>query len=117
MRVHHSLTRPVNCAGAGELHLEICLSDLVNEYMGGAQINVSDPVVSYRESVSDRSDHTCMAKSPNKHNRIYLEARPMEEGLAEAIDEGDIGPLDDVKLRGKILVRPPQFDSPVCSCA
>lgn len=60
--------------------------------MGGAAINVSDPVVSYRESITDRSDHTVMSKSPNKHNRIYLEGRPLEDGLAEKIDEGDIGP-------------------------
>lgn len=79
-------------AGAGELHLEICLNDLQGEYMGGAAINVSDPVVSYRECVTERSDHTVMAKSPNKHNRIYLEGRPLEDGLAEKIDEGDIGP-------------------------
>jgi elongation factor 2 len=59
--------------------------------MGGAAINVSDPVVSYRETVTSRSSHTVMAKSPNKHNRIYMEARPLEEGLAEKIDEGDIG--------------------------
>ena len=39
--------------------------------MGGAAINVSDPVVSYRETVTSRSSHTVMAKSPNKHNRIY----------------------------------------------
>jgi elongation factor 2 len=80
------------CAGAGELHLEICLNDLRDEYMGGAEITVSDPVVSYRETVTERSDHTVMAKSPNKHNRIYLEGRPLEAGLAEKIDEGDIGP-------------------------
>jgi elongation factor 2 len=91
-------------AGAGELHLEICLQDLQQEYMGGAAINVSDPVVSYRETVTDRSDHTVMSKSPNKHNRLYLEGRPLEEGLAEKIDEGDIGPQDDIKIRGKKLV-------------
>jgi elongation factor 2 len=76
----------------------------MQEYMGGAQINISDPVVSYRETVTARSDHTCMAKSPNKHNRMYMEARPLEEGLPEAIDEGDIGAQDDVKVRGKVLV-------------
>ncbi|KAI3703731.1 hypothetical protein L1987_73925 [Smallanthus sonchifolius] len=32
-----------------------------------------------------------------------VEARPMEDGLAEAIDEGRIGPRDDPKVRGKIL--------------
>lgn len=69
-----------------------CIQDLQQEYMGGAAINVGDPVVSYRETVEARSDHTVMSKSPNKHNRIHLEARPLEEGLANAIDEGDVGP-------------------------
>jgi elongation factor 2 len=32
-----------------------------------------------------------------------MEARPMEEGLAEAIDDGRIGPRDDPKIRSKIL--------------
>jgi elongation factor 2 len=66
--------------------------DLRDEYMGGAAINVSDPVVSYRETIESRSDHTVMSKSPNKHNRLYIEGRPLEEGLAEKIDEGEISP-------------------------
>ena len=68
--------------------------------MGGAEIRISDPVVSFRETVSAPSDHTVMSKSPNKHNRIYLAARPMEDGLAEAIEEGRVGPRDDPKARG-----------------
>ena len=164
--------------------------------MGGAEIRVSDPVVSFRETISDKSDHICMSKSPNKHNRcgppsskhshhcaglclvaqflmswhmgprallivppacfvrplmrpwaltwrmsplarctsrkvslsgsvvlytlsaalgtdivhapplsrrLYFTARPMDDGLAEAIDEGKVGPRDDPKTRGKIL--------------
>lgn len=90
-------------AGAGELHLEICLKDLQDDFMGGAEIIKSDPVVSFRETVCDRSTRTVMSKSPNKHNRLYMEARPMEEGLAEAIDDGRIGPRDDPKIRSKIL--------------
>ncbi|KAL6011069.1 hypothetical protein ACLOJK_001513 [Asimina triloba] len=90
-------------AGAGELHLEICFKDLQEDFMGGAEINVSDPVVSFRETVLEKSCRTVMSKSPNKHNRLYMEARPMEDGLAEAIDEGRIGPRDDPKARAKIL--------------
>ncbi|XP_019099549.1 PREDICTED: LOW QUALITY PROTEIN: elongation factor 2 [Camelina sativa] len=90
-------------AGAGELHIEICLKDLQDDFMGGAEIIKSDPVVSFRETVCDRSSRTVMSKSPNKHNRLYMEARPMEEGLAEAIDDGRIGPRDDPKIRSKIL--------------
>ncbi|XP_020417806.1 elongation factor 2 [Prunus persica] len=75
-------------AGAGELHLEICLKDLQDDFMGGAEIIKSDPVVSFRETVLEKSSRTVMSKSPNKHNRLYMEARPLEEGLPEAIDDG-----------------------------
>merc|ERR1712193_603277 len=90
-------------AGAGELHLEICLKDLQEEYMGGAEVKVSPPVVSFRETVSSQSDHVVMSKSPNKHNRLYFQAFPFEEGLAEAIDNKKITPRDDPKARSKIL--------------
>ena len=32
-----------------------------------------------------------------------MQARPMEDGLAEAVDEGKVGPRDDPKGRSKIL--------------
>ena len=66
-------------AGAGELHLEICLKDLEEDH-ACIPIKVSDPVVSYRETVSEESDIMCLSKSPNKHNRIFLKARPMPDG-------------------------------------
>ncbi|KAF7834625.1 elongation factor 2 [Senna tora] len=90
-------------SAAGELHLEICLKDLKEDFMNGVEITKSDPVVSFRETVLQKSCRTVMSKSPNKHNRLYMEARPMEEGLAEAIDEGKIGPRDDPKSRSRIL--------------
>lgn len=44
--------------------------------MGGAEIRISDPVVSFRETVVNTSDHVVMSKSPNKHNRLYLQVWP-----------------------------------------
>jgi elongation factor 2 len=90
-------------AGAGELHLEICLKDLQEDFMGGAEIKISDPVVSFRETVTAQSDHMVMSKSPNKHNRLYFQAAPMEDGLAEDIDDGTVSPRVEPKLRGKYL--------------
>jgi len=90
-------------AGAGELQFEICLKDLQEDFMGGAEIIVSNPVVSFHETVLEKSVCTVMSKSPNKHNHLYFEARPLEEGLAEAIDDGRIGPRDDPKVRSKVL--------------
>merc|ERR1719516_926478 len=89
-------------AGAGELHLEICLKDLEEDH---AQIPLkkSDPVVSYRESVSETSDIMCLSKSPNKHNRIFMKAAPLPDGLAEDIDKGEVNPRQEFKERGRYL--------------
>jgi len=90
-------------AGAGELHLEICIKDLQEEFMGGAPIIVSEPVVSFRETVTAESNQVCLSKSPNKHNRLYVVATPLQEGLPEKIDDGKITPKDEPKARARIL--------------
>lgn len=90
-------------AGAGELHLEICIKDLQEEFMGGAPLVVSEPVVSFRETVIAESSEVCLSKSPNKHNRLYVVAKPLEEGLAEKIDSGKVSSKDDPKNRARIL--------------
>lgn len=90
-------------AGAGELHLEICLKDLQEEYCGGIELRTSEPVVSYRESVSATSSEVCLSKSPNKHNRLYMTAQPLAKGLPEAIDNGDINPRDEDKKLARAL--------------
>lgn len=96
-------------AGAGELHLEICLKDLEEDH-ACIPIKKSDPVVSYRETVSAESNQTCLSKSPNKHNRLYMRAVPMPDGLPEDIDKGDVNPRDDAKTRGKILAEKFGYD-------
>jgi elongation factor 2 len=90
-------------AGAGELHMEICLKDLQDDFMNGAPLKISDPVVSYRETVTMETDQECMSKSPNKHNRLYFKAGPLGDELTNAIDKGDITPRDDIKIRGRVL--------------
>merc|ERR1711972_87162 len=89
-------------AGCGELHVEICLKDLKEEY-AQCEIIVSEPVVSYRETVQQVSSQTCLAKSPNKHNRIYLTAEPLPEELTCEIETGKLGPKADPKERSKML--------------
>merc|ERR1712194_958519 len=89
-------------AGCGELHIEICLKDLREEY-AQCEFTVSDPVVSYREPVNESSNQTCLAKSPNKHNRIYLVAEPMSDELCAAIEDGKAGPKAEAKERAKFL--------------
>jgi len=96
-------------AGAGELHLEICLKDLEEDH-AGIPIKVSDPVVSYRETVSEESTITCLSKSPNKHNRIFMKACSLGD-CADSIDKGEVTPRQDIKERGRYLVEKFNWDA------
>ncbi|XP_026061063.1 elongation factor 2-like [Carassius auratus] len=89
-------------AGAGELHLEICLKDLEEDH-ACIPLKKSDPIVSYRETVSEESNQMCLSKSPNKHNRLYMKARPFPNGLAEDIDKGDVTSHQEVMARASYL--------------
>jgi len=103
-------------AGAGELHLEICLKDLREEYMKGAGIRVGNPVVSFSETVSERTGadgchpELCVAKSPNKHNRLYMYAEPLDLDLCGLIEEDEIKANEDVKLRARRLANEFKWD-------
>ena len=87
-------------AASGELHLEICLQDLQQDFMG-TEVKVSDPVVSYRETCQAKSNQTCLAKSANKHNRLFVEADALGAELCTAIDDGDIFAGAEAKIQGR----------------
>ncbi|KAJ9654045.1 translation elongation factor 2 [Neophaeococcomyces mojaviensis] len=89
-------------AGAGELHLEICLKDLEEDH-AGVPLKISDPVVQYRETVGGKSSMTALSKSPNKHNRLYVIAEPLGEDVSLAIEGGKVNPRDDFKARARVL--------------
>ncbi|SPN99580.1 related to CSF1 protein [Cephalotrichum gorgonifer] len=96
-------------AGAGELHLEICLKDLEEDH-AGVPLIIMDPVVQFRETVAGKSSITALSKSPNKHNRIYMTAEPMSEELCLAIEDGKITPRDDFKLRARVMADEHDWD-------
>ena len=89
-------------AGAGELHLEICLNDLENDH-AGVPLRKSDPVVGYRETVQMESSMVALSKSQNKHNRLYVKAEPLAEELTKDIEDGRVAPRDDPKIRARYL--------------
>jgi len=77
-------------AGMGELHLEITVYRLEEEQ--GIKVNVSEPIVVYRESVSaDNKGHPFEGKSPNRHNRFYVEVEPLPEEVTNALRQGHFG--------------------------
>jgi len=89
-------------AGSGELHLEICLKDLEEDH-AGVPLRKADPVVQYKETIQGESTVTALAKSPNKHNRIFMKAAPLGEELSLAIENGKVGPRDEFKARARVL--------------
>ncbi|KAJ6501881.1 eukaryotic translation elongation factor 2 [Mycena sanguinolenta] len=89
-------------SAAGELHLEICLKDLIDDY-AGVPLSISQPIVPYRESVEVESPVAALAKSANKHNRLYVKAMPLGEPLTKAIEDGDVTAHDDFKSRARFL--------------
>jgi len=97
-------------AGAGELHLEICLKDLQEDFMG-CELRISEPVVSFRETVSVAGEIMCLSKSPNKHNRIFAKAEPIVDELCDDIESSKVTPRDDPKTRARFLADTYQWDA------
>jgi elongation factor 2 len=75
-------------SGMGELHLEITEYRIRNDY--GVDIVCSEPIVVYRESVGKRSPGSFEGKSPNKHNRFYLEVEPLPDNIVKALYNNEI---------------------------
>lgn len=83
-------------SGMGELHLEIIEYRIKEK---GVDIEVSPPIVVYRESVEGTSPKV-EGKSPNKHNKFYFVVEPLERVAFDAIMNRDVKPE---RLKGKEL--------------
>jgi elongation factor 2 len=91
-------------SGMGELHLEITNYRIEHEH--GIEIKASPPIVVYRESVKNPAG-PFEGKSPNKHNKFYIEVEPLEPAVVKAIQEGEIsveGKIKDPKALASQLV-------------
>jgi elongation factor 2 len=86
-------------AGMGVLHLEIATS-LIHD--AGLEIITSEPLINYRETVSVASE-PIMAKSPNRHNKIFMKVEPLEPEIAEMCRTGELSEMKDKKEMIKIL--------------
>ena len=89
-------------SGMGELHLEVIGVRINNK---GVDINTSEPIVVYRETVAGKTANPVEGKSPNKHNRLYLEVAPLEDSIFQALQNGDIkeGKIKDKEEAQKFM--------------
>ncbi len=74
-------------SGMGELHLEIIMERIRNDK--NLEILTSKPIVVYKESIKG-SAGPVEGKSPNRHNRFYLEVEILDESIADALGRGDL---------------------------
>merc|ERR1712159_17006 len=74
--------------------------DLRDEY-AQCDFIMGDLVVSYRETVTCESNQTCLSKSPNKHNRLYVVADRLSEEIAQDIESGKLGPKAEAKEKAR----------------
>ena len=81
-------------SGMGELHLEITQYRIVIEHK--VPITASEPIVVYRECVAGKGG-PFEGKSPNKHNRFYMEVEPLQEKIVQAIHDGAIASRQRIK--------------------
>ena len=81
-------------SGMGELHLEITEYRIINDHK--VPIVASEPIVVYRECVAGHGG-PFEGKSPNKHNRFYMEVEPLEPAVVKAILEGTIPTKQRIK--------------------
>ena len=90
-------------AGSGELHIEVSVHQLRTDFAKDIPIVVKEPVVKYHETIVDISPQ-CLAKSSNKHNRLYVVAEPLPEEMVTMIENKEIvsKPMD-LKAQSRLL--------------
>jgi len=77
-------------AGMGELHLEITTYRIEEEQ--GIKVQVSPPIVVYREGLeSNNRGNPFEGKSPNRHNRFFIEVESLPEDVVQALRDGHFG--------------------------
>ncbi len=92
-------------SGLGELHIDAKVERPLKD--AGIEVSVSPPIVIYNESVKDVTPEPVEGKSPNKHNKFYIIAEPLEPKVYEAMVNGEI--LDqevkkkNVELQDKLV--------------
>ena len=74
-------------AGMGELHLEVITGRIRRDKH--VEIVTSEPIVVYRETVTTKAGPV-EGKSPNRHNRFYIEVEPLDQAIVDAIQNGEV---------------------------
>lgn len=86
-------------AGMGVLHLDVAVHRIQD---AKCDIITSEPLINYRETVKGGCD-AVMAKSPNRHNKIFMKVEPLEPAIAHMLRTGEISDMKDKKVVSDLL--------------
>ncbi len=91
-------------SGLGELHIEAKVERFLEEK--GIDINVSEPIVVFREGISEKSPEVT-GKSPNRHNQLQITVEPIPDSvrtfLKEEYKELKMQSSDDTEVRDALV--------------
>ena len=89
-------------AGMGELHLEVVAGRIKRDKH--VDITTSKPLVVYRETITGHAGPV-EGKSPNRHNRFYIEVEPLKPEVIELIKNNEISMRQGDVERRDILMK------------
>jgi elongation factor 2 len=89
-------------AGMGELHLEVVAGRIKRDKH--VDITTSKPLVVYRETVTSHAGPV-EGKSPNHHNRFYIEVEPLASAVIELIKSNQVSMRQQEVERRDILMK------------
>ncbi len=89
-------------SGLGELHLDAKVERKLKDE--GIDVSVSPPIVIYNESVKGVTKEAVEGKSPNKHNRFYVIAAPLDKAIFDAMVNGEVPSDLEIKKKDQNLV-------------
>ncbi|KAF5091842.1 Elongation factor G [anaerobic digester metagenome] len=90
-------------SGMGELHLEIITGRIKRDK--GVEIITSEPIVVYRETITQELTDAVEGKSPNRHNRFYFTLHPLPEHVVDMIKGHEISMNQESLERRDAMVK------------
>ncbi len=88
-------------SGMGELHLEVIGHRIERDK--GVEITTSPPLVVYRETIQKHAGPV-EGKSPNRHNRFYIEVEPLDSSIVDLIKSGEVSMrMPELERREKFM--------------
>lgn len=95
--------------GTGELYMDCVLHDL-RRVFAEMDIKVSDPVTRFCETCVDTSAIKCYATTPNGKSRLTMVAEPLDDGIADDIENGKVSIRDPVKTVARFFEQKYSYD-------